>query len=444
MPAPVSHALWTERKCCYFFANHMHAHTLTIGDELLIGQIADANSAWISRRLNNMGIAVSGHSTVGDTRDAIRGALVRIDAALIIVTGGLGPTKDDITKSVLTEWVGDELAFHEETYQRIERYFERTGRKTPLAMRGQAMLPSRAVIMPNKMGTAPGMWFEHGDRVLISLPGVPFEMQHLMTEQVEPRLRQRFALRPIAHRTLRTACVGETAVAERIADWEDALPSHLKLAYLPGLGELKLRLSGYGAPGEGADAQAALEREVEDQIARLRLRIDDIVYGTEDERLEEVVGRMLLEQNRQLCTAESCTGGYIAHLITSIPGSSRYFPGSIVAYSYDLKQTLLGVAPKTLAQYGAVSEQTVCEMARGALDRTGADVAIAVSGIAGPDGGTPDKPVGTVWMAVADQENIVSVKHIFGRDRAKNIYMTAIYALEMTRKFLAKQSADAS
>lgn len=418
------------------FSQIMHAHILTIGDELLIGQITDANSAWISRRLNDLGIAVSGHSTTGDTRDAIRAALERIDAPLIITTGGLGPTKDDITKNVLCEWVGDVLVFHEETYRHIARYFERTGRSTPPTLREQAMLPSRALILPNKMGTAPGMWFERGDQVLISLPGVPFEMQHLMSEQVERRLRERFALRPIVHRTLRTACIGETALAARIADWEDALPPHLKLAYLPGLGELKIRLSGYGELGADADAQAALEQEVALQIARVRRLIDDVVYGVGEERLEEVVGRLLLTRNKQLCTAESCTGGYIAHLITSIPGSSRYFPGSIVAYSYELKQSLLGVRPETLAQHGAVSEQTVREMAVGALQAVGADVAVAVSGIAGPDGGTPDKPVGSVWMAVADRQRCVAARHIFGRDRIKNIHMTAIYALEMTRKFL--------
>lgn len=419
----------------------MTTHLLTIGDEILIGQITDTNSAWMSRELNLRGIAVTGKSSVGDTRQAIVDGIEHAArlAPVVIMTGGLGPTKDDITKKTLAEMFDSALSFHQETYDRIAGYFQKIGRTVPPAMVAQATLPEKALILPNKVGTAPGMWFERGDTVFVSLPGVPFEMEYLMTHEVMPRLQQRFQPRPIVHRTLLTAGEGESNIAKRIESLEDSLPPHLKLAYLPALGQVRLRLTGIW-PGEIVpDAAQQLSAELDAQKARLEALIPDLVYGYEEESLEKVIGQLLLQQGKKFGTAESCTGGYIAHLMTTIPGASDYFPGSVVSYSNDLKIKLMGVHPDTLAQYGAVSEQTVCEMAQGALKTLGVDVALAVSGIAGPSGGTPDKPVGTVWMAVADKNRTLTQKHLFGRDRVKNIQLSGTYALNFVRKFLLGQ-----
>lgn len=417
----------------------MTAHLITIGDEILIGQIVDTNSAWMSRQLNLNGIAVTGISTVSDARQAILNGVEHASqtAQIIILTGGLGPTRDDVTKNTLADLFESELVFHPEVYEKIAAYFQKINRPLPMdVMRGQATLPEKAVILPNKVGTASGMWFEKDGKVVISLPGVPFEMEYLMTNEVLPRLKSKFVGRPIAHRTLLTACEGESAIAKRIDAFEDKLPPHIKLAYLPSLGQVRLRLSEVW-PGEiTPDAEPRLNAELDAKKAELLSLIPDLVYGEEETALPEVVGNILRQQGKQFGTAESCTGGYVAHLITSVPGSSDYFPGAVVSYSYEMKSKLLGVNPSTLQQYGAVSEEAVREMAKGALSTLGVDVALAISGIAGPGGGTPDKPVGTVWMAVCDAHNTVVDKHIFGRDRQKNIQLTGIYALNMVRKFL--------
>lgn len=420
----------------------MTAHLLTIGDEILIGQILDTNSAWMSQQLNLCGIRVGGKSSVGDTRAAIVAGIRHAaeQSEVVIMTGGLGPTKDDITKKTLAEMFDSSMSFHQATYERIEGYFQKIGRQMPPAMLDQATLPDKAVILPNKVGTAPGMWFESDGKVFISLPGVPFEMEYLMTNEVLPRLQARFQTRPIVHRTLLTAGEGESNIARRIEAFEDQLPAHIKLAYLPALGQVRLRLSGVWEHAEvPADAAVQLQTELEQKTAELEALIPDLVYGYETDSLEKVVGRILREQQKQFGTAESCTGGYVAHLITSAPGASAYFPGTVVTYSYEMKTKLLGVNPETLLQFGAVSEETVREMARGALQTLGVDVALAISGIAGPDGGTPEKPVGTVWIAVADHSRALAVKYIFGRDRVKNIQMTGTYALNLVRKFLLGQ-----
>lgn len=419
----------------------MQVHLLTIGDEILIGQIVDTNSAWMSQQLNLCGFAVQGKSSVGDTRQAIIDGIEHAVSAadVVIMTGGLGPTKDDITKKTLAEMFGSDMHFHEETYTRIEGYFVRIGRPISPAMRDQATLPDLATILPNKVGTAPGMWFERAGKVFISLPGVPFEMEYLMTHEVLPRLKTRFESSPIVHRTLLTAGEGESNIARRIEDFEDSLPANIKLAYLPALGQVRLRLSGTWPGTLNAHAEDELNALLNAKKSELEAIIPDLVYGYEDESLQKVVGQILLAQGKQFGTAESCTGGYLAHLITSVPGASAYFPGAVVTYSYEMKTKLLGVRPDTLTRFGAVSEETVREMAKGALETLGADVTLAISGIAGPDGGTPDKPVGTVWMAVADQERIVTSKQIFGRDRLKNIQLTGTYGLNLVRKFLLKQ-----
>lgn len=416
----------------------MTAHILTIGDEILIGQIVDTNSAWMSQQLNLRGIAVVAKSSVGDTRQAIIDGVEHAasTAQVVIMTGGLGPTKDDITKKTLASMFGSSMSLHQETYDRVVGYFTRIGRAIPPAMVDQATLPDLATILVNKVGTAPGMWFERNDQVFISLPGVPFEMEYLMTAEVLPRLVERFQARPIVHRTLLTVGEGESNIARRIEAFEDGLPAHIKLAYLPALGQVRLRLTGTWSGEVNADSEASLVTELEAKSAELETLLPDLVFGHGEESLSEAVGKILMSQGKQFATAESCTGGYVAHLITGVPGSSAYFPGGVVSYSYEMKEKLLGVRPETLARFGAVSEEVVREMSLGALDIIGADVALSISGIAGPGGGTPDKPVGTVWMAVSSRERTIVQKHLFGRDRLKNIQLTGTYALNLVRKFL--------
>ncbi|MBK8554712.1 MAG: competence/damage-inducible protein A [Lewinellaceae bacterium] len=416
----------------------MTAHLLTIGDEILIGQIVDTNSSWMSRQLNLQGIQVTGKSSVGDTRaaiiDGIKNAAAKAD--IIIMTGGLGPTKDDITKKTLAEFFDSDMQFHQEVFDLIAAYFTKVGRKMPESIRDQATLPSKATILHNKVGTASGMWFDQENKVYISLPGVPFEMEYLMQREVLPRIKDKFPGNPIVHRTLLTAGEGESAIAQRLDVFEDTLPEHIKLAYLPSLGQVRLRLSGFGDATVAGRTEAELQEQLDQLKQTLLNLLPDLVYGQEEESLPKVIGNILLAQGKQFGTAESCTGGYVSHLITSIPGSSRYFPGTVVTYAYELKTKLLGVRPETLLKEGAVSEATVREMAEGALDTLGVDVALAISGIAGPDGGLPDKPVGTVWIAVADRHRTIAEKHIFGRDRLKNIQLTGIYGLNLVRRFL--------
>jgi nicotinamide-nucleotide amidase len=416
----------------------MNIHLLTIGDEILIGQIVDTNSAWMSQQLNLHGMRVTGKSSVGDTRQAIVDGLQHAGAQAdaVIMTGGLGPTKDDITKKTLATLFGSGMSFHAETYERIEGYFTKIGRVVPPAMRDQATLPDLATILPNKVGTAPGMWFEQAGKVYISLPGVPFEMEYLMRNEVIPRLKTRFEARPILHRTLLTACEGESNIARRIEAFEDQLPENIKLAYLPALGQVRLRLTGTWVGAMTDQAETDLGALLDAKKAELWALIPDLVYGVEEESLQSVIGDILVKQGKKFGTAESCTGGYVAHLITSVPGASHYYPGSVVTYSYEIKHKLLGIKTELLDQFGAVSEQAVRAMAIGALDTLDVDVSLSISGIAGPDGGTPDKPVGTVWMAVADRNRVEVQKQVFGRDRLKNIQLTGTYALNMVRKFL--------
>lgn len=417
----------------------MTAYLLTIGDEILIGQIVDTNSAWMSRQLTLCGFRVVGKSSVADSAQAIIEGMEygARQADVVILTGGLGPTKDDVTKETLADYFGSPMTLHQETYDRIAAYFKKIGRPVPAAATIQATLPDEALILPNKVGSAPGMWFEKDGKVYISLPGVPFEMQYLLEQEVLPMLRQRFPGSIIAHRTLLTVGEGESNIAQRIEVFENSLPAHIKLAYLPSLGQVRLRLTGSpdnsGTVTPNGETLYAL---LDEKMAELKALLPDLVFGIEDDSLESVLGKMLLERRLQFGTAESCTGGYIAHMITSVPGSSDYFPGSIVSYSYEMKTKLLGVRPDTLIKFGAVSEETVREMAAGALKTLHADMALAVSGIAGPGGGTDEKPVGTVWMAVGDRERIVARKHVFGRDRLKNIQLTGVHGLNMVRQFL--------
>jgi nicotinamide-nucleotide amidase len=412
----------------------MKVYLITIGDEILIGQIVDTNSAWMGQQLNLNGAHITGIMTVSDESESIIQALEQglRSADVVLMTGGLGPTKDDITKRVLAEFTGGQLSFHEPTYQRIERFFKQMGRQPTEAHRLQSYMPNTATLLTNSMGTAPGMWFEVDGKVVVSMPGVPYEMKALMQGEVLPRLKDRYPLERIAHRTLLTAGEGESRIAERVADLEDALPSHIKLAYLPNLGRVRLRLSSRGSQSE------LYQDELEQWANRFKERVEDLLFGEEEDRLEAVVGQMLKARGLWLSTAESCTGGYLSHLITSIPGSSAYFRGGIVAYSNALKMEKLGVHAETLEMEGAVSEATVRQMVAGTLQHFGGDIAIAISGVAGPGGGTPEKPVGTIWLAVGDQNVTEAYLLKAGKDREKNIEYTGAHALNFIRRFLKK------
>jgi nicotinamide-nucleotide amidase len=408
---------------------------MTVGDEILIGQITDTNSGWMAQQLNLIGARITGVTSVGDDEtdivEALSHALQKADA--VLMTGGLGPTKDDITKKALARFFGVEMVFDQPTYERIVRFFEMLGRSSTAAHREQCYMPANAVLLPNKMGTAPGMWFERGSQAVVSMPGVPYEMEYLMEHQVIPRLRGFFPNEPIAHRTILTVGEGESRIAARLEEWETRLPSHIKLAYLPNLGRVRLRLTGTGLD------EATLHQELDRYAAEVAALLEDVTFGREREQLEALIGQLLRERGLLLGTAESCTGGYLAHLITAIPGSSDYFRGSVIAYSNEIKMKLLGVRPHTLDTYGAVSEQTVREMVSGAVKALDTDVAIAISGVAGPGGGSPEKPVGTIWMAVGDGQQVHARKIQAGKDRLKNIEYAAVLALDYVRRFLLGQ-----
>ncbi len=416
----------------------MNVHLLTIGDEILIGQIVDTNSVWMAQQLNLIGASVIQKTAVGDTLEAIQravGEALASAADIVLMTGGLGPTPDDLTIEALANFFGVETIFHQQTFDRIVQAFEKRNIPVRESHRQQCFLPANATILPNKMGTAPGTWYEYNDKVLVSMPGVPFEMQYLMEYEVLPKLRERFRGLPIAHRTILTVGTGESEIAARLESFESNLPANVKLAYLPALGQVRLRLTGTG------NDEAALNQLLDQKATELEDLIPEIVFGHDKEELEEVIGRMLRECGRTLGTAESCTGGYLAHRITSVPGSSAYFRGSVVAYANEIKMNVLNVQSDTLSQWGAVSEQTATEMVQGALKVLGVDIAIAATGIAGPDGGTLEKPVGLVWLAVGNKDHVVARKIVSGKDRLKNIHYSAIMALNMLRQFVQEHYA---
>jgi nicotinamide-nucleotide amidase len=408
---------------------------ITIGDELLIGQVVDTNSAWMAQELNKNGIWVGHRVAVGDVREDIRQALDQESqrSSIILITGGLGPTADDITKPVLNEYFGGKMVVDEGALANVKWIFERVLNR-PMIERNlaQAEVPDTCTVIQNKRGTAPGMWFEKDGRIFVSMPGVPHEMKGMITDYVIPELRRRFQLPFITHRTLLTAGIGESFLAEHIKDFEAALPASIKLAYLPNYGMVRLRLTIHGEDSN------ALEAEVEKQFATLKGLVTQWMVTDQDITIQEAIGRLLLTKGKTLATAESCTGGYIAHLITSIAGSSHYYKGSVVSYDNAVKINTLHVAPETLESDGAVSEATVRQMVRGALTLLDTDYAIATSGIMGPDGGTPEKPVGTVWVAVGNRNNqtVLTQKFSFRFDRQRNIELTATNALNLLRKFI--------
>ncbi|GAA4409483.1 competence/damage-inducible protein A [Nibrella viscosa] len=410
----------------------IHAEVVTIGDEILFGQITDTNTQWISTELTTIGIRTVRKSSVGDQADAILQILQEAHQRvnLIILTGGLGPTKDDITKHTLCRYFNTELVMNPDALEMVTGFFAKRGRAMTEMNRLQAALPANCVYIPNHWGTAPGMWFEFDGRVYVSLPGVPFEMKSLMTNLILPKLKAHFRTPVILHKMIRTVGIGESFLAERIEPWEDALPQHIRLAYLPSFGQVKLRLTATGSTAE------PLQQELEVQVARVLPLIEQYVFGFDSDELETVVGRLLNQKKLTLAIAESCTGGYVSAQITKVPGASAYFWGSIVSYANDIKVKSLGLDPGILAEHGAVSEPTIRSMAEGVRRALGTSVGIATSGIAGPDGGTPDKPVGTIWIACATDRCTVTRLLKLGQYRDQNIQLTTNYVLNLLREEL--------
>ena len=406
----------------------MNATIITIGDEILIGQIVDTNSASISRKLNAIGIAISEKISIGDTKEAIVTTVKRAmqNSEVIIITGGLGPTKDDITKSTLAEMFNSSMRYDEAEGEHIRTLLARRGIAFTELNRNQALVPECCTVLHNAHGTAPGMWFDTPTGgVVISLPGVPFEMEHLMDDIVVPRLKSRFQLRSIVHTTIITRGIPESILAERIAAWEDALPDYLHLAYLPAPNIVRLRLSAYDI--DKAEAECAINIEIE----KLRAIIGDNIVGIEGATIEKLVHDMLIQRGATLAVAESCTGGTIATKFTAIAGASQYFMAGIVSYSNAAKSDILGVRIEDIEREGAVSECVARQMAEGARRVTGADYAIATTGIAGPTGGSELKPVGTVWIAVATPTGTITQMRNSGTDRGQIISRASAYAIEM-------------
>jgi nicotinamide-nucleotide amidase len=408
----------------------MFAEIITIGDEILIGQIVDTNSAWIARQLNAIGIRVKQISSVSDDRQHILAALeeAKKRADVILITGGLGPTKDDITKKTLAGYFGVGLIENKEALANVEAIFLRIRGSLDNMLdinRQQALVPENCEVILNRNGTAPGMWFNVDGKIYMSMPGVPHEMMYMMEDGVLPKLKATLKLPFIVHKTILTAGEGESYLAKRIEDIEDSLPAHIKLAYLPKLGQVRLRLSGYGDNG------SLLKQEVDEFTSRIVERVANVVIAQEDIPIEKAILNTMEAKGLTLSVAESCTGGYISHLITQHPGSSKVFFGGGITYSNELKQSILGVKPETMEQFGAVSGEVVTEMVESAVKHFKSDYAIAVTGIAGPDGGTEDKPVGTVWVGVSNGGKTQIKKFTFGSKRVQNIERSAISALSM-------------
>ena len=415
----------------------MLAEIITIGDEILIGQIVDTNSAWMSQKLNDAGIRVKQISSVSDDREHILEALSLASgrADLIIITGGLGPTKDDITKKTLAGYFNTGYRCDQESLENVKNIFAKYKRPVLEVNIRQADVLENCITLQNKNGTAPGMWIEHQDKIYVSLPGVPFEMMYLMEEEVIPKVISKFKLPVISHHTILTAGIGESILADEISDIEDSLPAHIKLAYLPKLGVVRLRLSGY------ADHKEELEVEISAIMKQIIARIPAYVIAEADLTLEKSILDFMQARKLTLSVAESCTGGALSYTITRNPGSSAVFLGGAITYSNNLKETVVGVSSQTLQQFGAVSEQTVLEMASGAIKAFKSDYALAVSGVAGPDGGTEDKPVGTVWIAIANSKKSVAKKYQFGNKRIQNIERSVTSALIMLFKLLKEDHA---
>ncbi len=411
----------------------MTAEIISIGDELLIGQVVNTNASWIAAELNKTGIRISRITAIGDNapdiRQTLRDACKKND--IVLLTGGLGPTKDDKTKKILAEYFDSGMVFHEPTFEHIKKLFKARNFDLSALNRQQAEVPEKCTPLPNFNGTAPGMWFEKNGKVIVSMPGVPFEMQPMVTHEVIPRLQKKYKLPYIYHKTIMTHGMPESKLAEKIKDLENNLPEHIKLAYLPQPGIVRLRLSATGPD------KKALEEDVNSYCRKFTEVIPELIFGYDDITLEQVVGQLLRDKNLTISTAESCTGGYLAHLFTSVPGSSDYYKGSVISYANEVKIKELQVLQSDLDTYGAVSQQVVEQMARGVREKLGTDYSLSTSGIAGPDGGTEEKPVGTVWIALAGPDGVKSKLFHFGEHRQRNIRRSALAALDMLRLELA-------
>ena len=414
--------------------NVILADILTIGDEILYGQVVDTNSAWMGTELAKIGIKVRQITSISDNPEHIIQALNAISSQsdLILITGGLGPTKDDLTKHTLCRYFNTQLVLDEPSLAHLTDMFRSRGRELTELNRQQAFLPAACKPIANPMGTAPGMWFEQDETIFISLPGVPFEMKRIMTDTVLPRLRERYQLVPIQHRVIQTIGIGESFLADQLEDWENNLPPNLKLAYLPYLAGVRLRLTGVD---NGHDE---VNQQLDTEQVRLQALIQDHIFGFGEISLEQAVGDLLKQKGFTIATAESCTGGHVAHKLTSPAGSSEYFMGSVVAYHNHVKIRQLEISPEDLARHGAVSEQVVCQMAANVRRLLQTDIGIATSGIAGPGGGSADKPVGTVWIAYADAEKTVAKKIFYDKERLLNIEYTTYSVLNLVRQQLIK------
>ena len=408
----------------------MKAELITIGDELLIGQTVDTNASWIGEQLNQLGIDVNQISSIRDDRQHILDTLELSTSCsqLVILTGGLGPTNDDITKKTLCEYFNSTLILNEAVLEKITAYFQSRDLQMLEVNKDQARLPHNCAILDNSRGTASGMWFEKNEVIVISLPGVPYEMKGIFSDVIIPKLKEKILVSNVLNKTIKTQGIGESFLAEIIKDWEyELIEDGLKLAYLPSPGIVKLRITAFGS------RENELRNLIEKYVLKLVALIPDYIYGYDKDKLEQVVGKLLAKKNASFSLAESCTGGNLAHMITSVSGSSSYFKGSIVAYSNTVKTDFLSVDSQLLIKHGAVSKQVVEQMAIGANLRFDTDYSIATSGVAGPNGGTEDKPVGTVWIAIAADERVYSKKLTLGDNRERNILISSLSALNLLR-----------
>ena len=428
----ISHIIISFVKLYYF----MRTEIINIGDELLIGQVVNTNASWMASEMDSAGFPVQKVTILADNREEILNTFSEAEnrSDIVVITGGLGPTKDDITKEALCYYFRTKLVFDQASYDNIVYIFKDRGFPVTDSNRKQAEVPENAILLLNKLGTAPGMWLEKekktgkGITVFISLPGVPYEMKNLIKAEVLPRLMQRFSPLPTIHKTILTQGIGESFLSDILEVWEKALPSPLHLAYLPQPGIVRLRLS-----ASGADIKR-LTKQVDQGVKNLYELIPEYIFGENEETLEEIIGKLLTKRNCTVSTAESCTGGYIAHLITRIPGSSGYYKGSVIAYSNEVKIKEISVQEKSLSAHGTVSEIVATEMVLGIQKKFATDYAIATSGIAGPDGGSLEKPVGTTWIAIATPFSHQAFHYLMGDERERNIRKTALQALNLLRK----------
>lgn len=412
----------------------MNAEIITIGDELLIGQVVDTNSAWLGQQLTANGINLLRKTAVSDNPDEIKASLSEAmsRSEIILLTGGLGPTKDDLTKATLAEFFGMKMRLDESVLADLTELFRRFGREVTPTNRGQAEVPDGCIVIQNKNGTAPGMWFEIKAKIVVSMPGVPHEMKSMFADSVVPKLHAKFKLPVIYQRTVMTHGIGESWLSDALTVWEDSLKKDdIGLAYLPAPGIVRLRLTAKG------NDRTMLQKKVDAKIEELPAIIGKYIFATDDTTLQDVVGRILAEKKLTVATAESCTGGFIAHLITSVPGASAYYLGSTLTYANDAKRTLLDVSTEVIEKHGAVSEEVVRMMAMNVRKKLNADYAIATTGIAGPGGGTEEKPVGTVWIALATRDGVEAKKFLFGDNRERNIQRSALAGLMMLYNKLA-------